>query len=171
MDIVKILAEKHSKEAVQRITDYIGSDTTRFNQLITIFLEGPYRITQRAAWPMSYCVENNPDLIRPYLGKIIKVLAQHDVPVAIKRNIVRLLQFIKIPTKHAGEVSSLCLNFLANNKEAIAVRVFAMTVLQNIGHDIPEIKNELRLLIEDHLPYASPGFAARARKVLKELNH
>jgi hypothetical protein len=54
-------------------------------------------------------------------------------------------------------------------KEPIAVRVFSMSVLANITRHEPDLKKELRIIIEDQLPFASAGFRARAKKVLKEL--
>jgi hypothetical protein len=51
----------------------------------------------------------------------------------------------------------------------VAVKVFAMTVLSTIINDQPDLKKELKTIIEDQLPYASPGFVARARKIIKKL--
>jgi hypothetical protein len=63
-----------------------------------------------------------------------------------------------------------CFQFLADPKETIAVRCFSMTVLTNLSKEYPEIKNELRAMIEGILVQkASAGFRTRARKVLIEL--
>jgi hypothetical protein len=45
-----------------------------------------------------------------------------------------------------------------------------MSVLTAIASQNPDLKRELKLIIEDGLPHASPAFLSRARKVLKELN-
>lgn len=147
---------------------YIGPNPTLFNQLITIFLEGPYRVSQRASWPLSICVEHHPELIKPYLGTILKVLKKENEHVAVRRNIVRLLQFVDIPKRYAGKVWSACYS-LMNPNQPVAIRAFSMTVLANIAANEPDLKNELELLIEQQLPYASAGYLARARKVLKDL--
>ena len=35
-------------------------------------MKGPvYRITQRAAWPVSYCIERYPDLVKPYFNDLV----------------------------------------------------------------------------------------------------
>jgi hypothetical protein len=57
-----------------------------------------------------------------------------------------------------------------NKKEPIAVKVFSMTVLANLSKSSPDIKKELRIAIEDQLPYGSAGFVSRAKKVLKEID-
>jgi hypothetical protein len=89
---------------------------------------------------------------------------------AVKRNTMRLLQFAKIPKAYSGQVVEKCFHYLLDKKEAVAVKVFSMTVLSHIVRNEPELKHELRIIIEDYLPYATPGFISRARKVLKEID-
>ena len=168
MDIKKELLKEHSKRQTAKVVTYIGNDPKRFNELIHIFLDGPYRVTQRAAWPLSIAVEKNPELILPHMKVVLKMLGRNDAHNAVRRNIVRLLQFIDIPKKYYGVLVDTCFE-LMDPKQPIAVRVFSMQVLSNIASHLPDLKKELRLVIEDQLPYASAGFLSRAKKVLKEL--
>jgi hypothetical protein len=79
------------------------------------------------------------------------------------------MQFITIPKSLQGLAATVCFGLFQNPKEPIAIRVFSMTVLAGIAQDQPELKNELKIMIQDQLPYASAGFLARAKKVLKQL--
>jgi len=169
MNLVKVILNEHSKLQKDKITRYVGADPKRFAELVDVFLAGPYLITQRASWPISYCVEYNPTLIKPHLKKVLGILQKQDVHDAVKRNILRLLQFISIPKPLQGRTIDLCFYFLNNNKEPIAVRVFAMTVLANLAKENPDLKNEIIIIIEDQLPFGSAGFISRSKKVLKEL--
>ena len=169
MNLVKALLKEHSKAQCNRIVEYIGTDKDRFRELVDVFITGNYRINQRAAWPLSYCVEYNPELIKPHLKKLINNLKRADPHNAVKRNTVRLLQFISIPKSIQGVAAQVCFDFLQNRKEAIAVRVFSMTVLANIAKDQPALKSELKITIEDNMPCGSAGFVSRSRKILKEL--
>jgi hypothetical protein len=169
MNLLKLILKEHSKATASKIVGYIGSDAVRFASLVKIFLKGPYRVTQRAAWPISYCVQKHPELIRGHLEKMIDFADQPGVHDAVKRNMIRLLQFIPIPRNLQGKVFDLCFRCLANPKEPIAVRVFSMTVLSNLAKENPELKNEIIPLIEDQLPFASAGFRSRGNRVLKEL--
>ena len=103
------------------------------------------------------------------MTKILKYVQRPYVHNSVKRNVVRLLQFIDIPKKNQRAVVDICFKFFNDKKEPIAVRVFSMTVLAHLTKDIPELKNELVPIIEDELPYGSAGFISRGRKVLKEL--
>lgn len=169
MDLKKVALKEHSKEQCNKIVEYIGNDPKKFSELVNVFLEGPYRVTQRIAWPLSFCVEENTTLIHPHLRQILNFVQQPGVHVSVKRNVIRLLQFIDVPKRHQGTVADICFKFFNDADEPIAVRVFSMTVLANLAKEIPELKNELIPTIEDQLPYGSPGFVSRGRKVLKKL--
>lgn len=168
MDIRKELLKEHSKRQTSKVVKYIGDDPQRFKVLVKAFLEGPYRVTQRAAWPLAYCVQDHPPLITPHLKQVIAMLDKPGVHDAVKRNVVRLLQDIEIPKKFYGKLADRCFK-LMDPKEAIAIRVFAMTVLAKIAQAEPDLQKELKIVIEDQLPYASAGYLSRAKKVLKRL--
>jgi len=169
MDLLKLLREEHSKKQTDRIVNYIGDDKQRFATLITLFFKGEYRITQRAAWPMSYCVRRHPELIRPYFKLLLNNLARKDIPVAVIRNTVRLLQDVSIPKKFHGLVMSTCFEFIQSPETPIAVKAFSLTILSKLSKAYPEIHGEMRLIIEEQWEQATPAFRSRAQRVLREM--
>ncbi len=169
MNLLKIILQEHSKAQMQRIVTYVGADKKKFAELISLFLAGSYRVTQRTAWPLSYCAEQHPELIKPHLKKIIDFLGKPDEHDAVRRNILRVFQFIPIPKSLQGKMVDLCFTFLSDGKQPVAIRVFAMTVLANIAKENPELKNEIIPLVEDQMPFGSAGFRSRGRKVLQGL--
>lgn len=170
MNWSKVILKEHSKPQRDKIVAYVGNDPEKFAELVEVFLQGPYRITQRSSWPLSYLVEQHPELLRPHWKKILAFASKPGIHDAVKRNVLRMFQFVQVPKVYQGRVADLCFRFLADTKEPVAIRVFAMTVLANIARVVPELKNELIPIIEDQLPYASAGFLSRSRKVLKQLN-
>jgi hypothetical protein len=168
MDIRKEVLKAHSKPQTDKIVKYVGKNPERFKDLITNFLQGDYRVTQRIAWPLSYCVCNHPELIKPYLQKTLTMLDKPGIHDAVKRNIMRLLQFVEIPKRLQGIAADKAFQ-LMDPREPIAVRVFSMTVLKNLALQEPDLKKELKLIIEDQLPYGTAAYQSRAKKVLKEL--
>ena len=169
MDLLKLLRAEHSKKQTDRIVDYIGADKDRFALLMKLFLQGEYRITQRAAWPLSYCVRHHPELIGPYFKPLLNNLDRADIHVAVIRNTVRLLQDVTIPKRYHGRVMSTCFNFVQAPETPIAVKAFSLSILSNLSVDYPEIRNELKLIIESQWDDASPAFRSRARKILKRM--
>ncbi len=169
MDLIKEILDEHSKAQAHKLADYVGNNPTRFKSLLDVFLGGSYRVTQRAGWPISICVERDPNLILPHLKKLLDFLAKPNNHHSVKRNSIRLLQFINIPKRNYGQVADLCFGYLQSKKEPIAVRAFSMTVLFNIVKDEPELRNELKIIIEDQMPFSSAGFISRGKKVLKDI--
>lgn len=168
MDIRESLLKEHSKAQTTRIVEYIGDDKERLAELMDLFLGTEYRITQRAAWVVGYVGEHHPSLMKPYLAPMINHLRK-DVHDAVKRNILRVLQDIDVPEELMGELADTCFDFLSEAEEPVAIKVFSMTILYNMTLKEPDLKNELKILIEEQMPFATSGFQSRGRKVLKGL--
>ena len=166
MDIRQALMDEHSKRQTMAIVEFIGDDAGRFAELMKLFFGGEHRLTQRAAWPMNYCAERRPELIRPYLPKLLDCLKRDDLHDAVKRNVVRLLQYIEIPPRLMGKVYGHCVDLVDNSYEPVAVRAFALTVAARIAKSEPDLMNELRLIVRKHLPHTTAAFQKRAREIL-----
>ena len=168
MNIEQELLQEHSKAQALRIAGFIDGDPEKFAELMGFYLNSGYRTTQRAAMAVSICTDRHPELIYPYLDKLITNLKKpaHD---AIKRNTVRILQNIEIPERLWGEVWDLCYDFLTDGRQPVAVRAFSMTVLFNLVKKLPGLKNELKIAIEDQMPYGSAGIISRGGKILMKL--
>src|SRR5580692_1590524 len=156
MDILQLLRSGHSKKQTDRIVRYIGDDRERFAVLIELFFKGEYRITQRAAWPLSYCVRAHPALIGPYFKPLLDNLARKDIHVAVIRNTLRLLQDVDIPKRYHGRVMSTCFDFIQSVETPIAVKAFSLTLLANLSALYPEIRGELKLIIQEQMKHAPP---------------
>ena len=61
MNIRDALLEVHSKEQATKIANFVGDDPKRFAELMKLMMGPVYRLSQRAAWPVSYCVERHPE--------------------------------------------------------------------------------------------------------------
>jgi hypothetical protein len=170
MDLRTEILKEHSKAQAQKIADWIGNNSRRFASLIHLFLADEYRVIQRAAWIISLVADKHPSLLQRHLDQMIHKMQEPDLPTAVKRNFVRILQDIKIPEPLHGIVMESCFKFFADPRETIAVRVFSMTVLANLSKYYPEIKEELKLTIEEGLSQKpTAAYRSRAREVLKTL--
>jgi hypothetical protein len=170
MDLEKELMKKQSLVQTNRIIKYIGADKIRFALLMKLFFKGNYRLTQHAAWPMSYCIRNYPFLAKPYFKKFIDQLTDAQAHPAVKRNIVRLLQFADTPARYQGKLMDRCFHFISDPEEAIAVKAFSLTILENLSVTYPEIRPEIKSIIEARWEFETPAFHSRARKILKKLD-
>lgn len=166
MKLKTLLEEEHSKKQCERIVRYIGADKTRFAELMELFLKGEYRITQRAAWPMSYCVQAHPELIRPYFKSLLDNLGKKGLHDAVIRNTLRILQELLIPKKHQGRLMDLCFQLIGAPETPIAIKAFSLTILHHLSRQYPEI----RLIIDQEWEHSTPAFRSRAKAFDKEFN-
>ncbi|SMC88796.1 hypothetical protein [Moheibacter sediminis] len=173
MNIFHQLEKEHSKENSLSIVSYIGNDAERFHELMDCFFAETkdYRVPQRAAYTLSLTFDRRPNLILPYREKLIQNLENPQLKSSLKRNILRVLQFTEIKEEWMGSLYDNCFEFLENPKEEIAIRAFAMVVLYNISNTFPELKPELKSMIESVFeePQASPGIRSKAKHILKKL--
>jgi hypothetical protein len=171
MDIEKQLLAEHSRKNTEKIVRWIGNDPARVKAVMEVFLGDDPLLTQRAAWVVGVLADDRGRLLQPWLAKLMKKMREPGVHNAARRNVVRALQFVEIPPRLIGEVATVCFDELASPLSPIAVKACAMTVLQRVVHQEPDLGRELRLIIEQQLPYGAPAFHARAKRVLASLPH
>lgn len=170
MDLRKTILAEHSKAQVDKIVKWIGKDQQRFDELFRLFLHDEYRVVQRAAWPLSYLVIAHPPLIKKHFGRLLNKLKEPGIHEAVKRNTVRLLQDIDIPVKYHGEVMNTCFAYISSPTEKAAVKAFSLTILEKLSLQYPEIKPELKTIIEDQWDFETPAFRSRAKYILRRIS-
>jgi hypothetical protein len=152
-----------------QLIDYVRDNSISFNSLINTYLEGPYRRTQRLAGAVTQIATETPALLKPHFKRIIDALNDPHASTALKRNTIRMFQFVPVPGNRQGELIDICFRYLQDKNETIAVKVFSMSVLELLTSNYPELRRELRIVLEDQLTYAGPAFRSRGFKVLKKL--
>lgn len=168
MNLRETILSEHSKTNCDKIVTWIGNNQQRFNELFALFLNDEYRVTQRAAWPLSYSAIAHPALMKNNFEKLIKNLHRPNLHDAIKRNTVRLLQQVEIPEKYEGEVMNICFHYVASPTEAVAIKAFSLTILGKLAKKFPEILPEIKLLIDEQSSHQSAAFKSRSKRLLKE---
>ncbi len=163
-----ILSE-HSSANCSRIAKWAGSNQQNFDELFNLFLNNEFPLVQLASWSLSYAAIAHPSLLQKHFGRLVKNLRKPGLHDAVKRNTVRILQDIAIPKKYHGEVMNICFDYIITPGEKPAVKAFSLTVLQHLSKQYPEIKQELKTIIEDRWDLESAAFKSRAKKILKEL--
>ena len=130
------------------------------------FLANDYRLAQRAAWSVSWATQKKPDMITPYIKDLVAQLERKDVHPAVIRNSVRVLEQLEIPEIFHGEVTNACFGFIETPSTPIAIKAFSLTTLFNLSKIYPEIKSELKLIIEENWDNETAAFRSRGKKIL-----
>jgi hypothetical protein len=167
MDIRASLTAGHSRALTTKIVNYIGADKVRFKMLMQIFLGNDPRLQQRSAWAMSDIAVQHPQLIKPYLKHLLPKLNEEGHP-AIKRNILRIIQYIEVPEKYEAQLFDDCFRMIRNSAYPVAIRAFAVTVAANICNKYPELKGELKPVLKELLTMPQlPAITHRIKLTLK----
>jgi len=166
----ELLREKvHSKAHAAEITNYACSSAEHFKELMDCFLCNDYRVAQRAAWSVSWAGRARPDLIKPYIKQMVALLGRNDVHNAVIRNSIRVLELSEIPEDCHADVMNACFTFVEKPGTPAAIKAFSLTTLYNLSAYYPDIKPELKLIIETLWDSETPAFKSRGRKILKAI--
>jgi len=164
--IVQLLESGHNKILKDQIVKWVGDSQAKFDVLFEILFTQEYRLVQRAAWPISYIVQKYPGLIRKHMKAVSQALNNKYLKDAPKRNLLRFLQKIPISKKYSGRIADACFGFITNPQEKAAIKAFSITVLENIAKSFPELRTELKLILEVAYEHETPAYKSRARKFM-----
>jgi hypothetical protein len=168
MQLREELLKEHSLKQATKISTWAVDSKDNLKQLMNAFLGTEKIVVQRASWAASKAYDLKPQLFGTYIPQLIKCL---DEPIhgSVRRNSLRILQSMQIPEAHQGKLIDTLFKLLQDPKEESAVKAFAMTAAYNIVQHFPELGHELKIIIEDQLPFATPSFRSRAKKITKKL--
>ena len=169
MDLKKILSKRHHKEEMDQIANYAASDPAIFAELWDLVRTGEAPLPQHGSWALSKAADKRPFFVQNHIHEMIAHLfiPNHN---SVHRNLARMLSQFEIPEEEQGALYSLCIDWVLDPKKEVAIKVHGMTIAYNIAKAIPELREELALVINDQLEFNSAGFKSRGKKILKQIN-
>jgi hypothetical protein len=160
------IIKEHSKKHVLNIATLACASKKDFKELVDCFLSDDYRLAQIASWCLHWAVTQKPEMIGPYIKKVVAQLDRKDVHPSVIRHTVNILQSINIPEEFHGKVMNACFNFIETPSTGIAIKAFSLTTLYNLSRIYPEIRSELKLVIEERWDTETAAFRSRGKKIL-----
>ncbi len=165
------LSARLSGAGVNNVLQWIGTDASRLRELISLVQSGDELLTFQAAWVLGHYGEMHPGMLTPWLGTLLELIAGEEISDAVRRGIFRAFQFVTFPPALLGKAVVLAFEHLSSPERPVAVRAYAMTVVERAVHQKPGLANEVRALLK-HFPAESPpGILARARIVLQQIEN
>jgi len=157
-----------SKKGANQLIDKINRQEYTLEKLMGCFFSDDWVLCQKASWPVTILADKSPELIKPYLAKMLSNLERpnHD---AVVRNTVRTWQQMEIPGEMEGPIYDKCFSYFADPSQAVAVRVFSMSVCTNIAMRHHSLVAEIIPIIEDNWDHATAAWRSRGKKELKRL--
>ncbi|MCX6226155.1 MAG: hypothetical protein NTV01_15625 [Bacteroidia bacterium] len=174
LDFPLILSDS-SRSLMDYTAAMVGDDTRLFKEVLDLAYQEKSPLCMRAARVADLCCERNPELIRPYLVTMVK-----DLPglkdMAVKR------VFMHILIRHSwveddvamGKLVDTLFKWLSDDTQAVAIKAYAMAILENITKLLPDLKGEMIVVLEEAIPlwgsYALQGGGIRMLKRLRKRN-
>jgi len=163
-----LLMVESSRRNTDLVADLVLKKPELFDQLFYIFLKDEGPVSWKAGWVADGVSEKRPDLLEPYIEKIVSHLEIFKQD-SVKREALRMLVRSPLPAEQLGLLITLCFDWLTSAKESVAVKMFSMEILYRISQQEPEMKKELADSIEWRMQEETPGFRSHGKKILKKL--
>jgi hypothetical protein len=147
----------------------IQNHQEKMSDLMEIALESHHPKSWRAAWLADKIYESNPEIVKPYIDKMIIGL-KTETRDGQKRHFLKLISLNEVPSKYHSFLMDYCLNCFTSAGEPVSIRVHALQILFNISEQEPDFKPELLSVINHEIElHATAGIAARGRKLAGQL--
>lgn len=166
--IEEILLDFKSNRNYKYSANLIAQNKTFVEDLLRYCLTLKYPYPQYSSWLLSHVAENHIELILQFHSKIIDTFLDCQEP-STQRNLCNVLTKLPKIEYKEGELLDAYFSFLTNSESKVALKVYSMYQIVPFLKDYPELKSELKSLIEAGMQKETPAFAAAGRKVLKQI--
>ncbi len=168
------------KEMVNRLislkeVDWIATSAIENSAIFRKLLEYSYssdkKLSFRSSWTLTKVCDKYPDIIYPYLSRIVENLEKLNNESAQRSflRIISLSDLTQLSVKHHGILAEHCFAALKSGFSAIAIKAYSMEILYNLAIIYPELANELSATINMIQGEGSAGIKARGTLILKKL--
>ena len=177
-DWIKILVDS-SKNLIEFSIELVKKQPELFDSLLYLIINHSddkfYKSSQRAARVVYYLIERNlieRNLIEnnKYLDKILDFLEilQDD---SIRFSLLKIFTVCSLPKDEdkLSLLTKICYDALESQTKRIAVKIYSIEILYRISEIYPELKHELRSILEIYMIDAQPAFINRAEKLISKL--
>ncbi|MCW3787631.1 hypothetical protein [Plebeiibacterium sediminum] len=158
-----------NKTETVSLTQYIIDRPHLIEELYHLIFTCDKKEQWKAAWLFEHVYLEDKTIIRPFLKDMIKRFPnlQSD---GVKRHFSKMLAYSDINNLLDGNFINICFDWLISEKIPVAVKANCMHILYNATKVYPELKPELKMILEEQFDNNTAGFKSRAKKILKEIS-
>lgn len=168
MDYRSLLTDFPSGAQKDLLIQDVENSKEKFSLLLELTLFDKDPVAWRAAWILDGSDEQYPGLAGEHIHAIVQRLPEL-ASTGTLRCLLRLLCRYDIDEKDQGMLIDLCFGYMVSELYPVAVKVHAMQIIYNHVLLYPELKDELRTVIEDQMENNSVGFMSRGKRIIGQL--
>ena len=166
-ELAESIREDRSKANVSRWIEEIIKNPDGMPEIIPLLDEEP-AFAFRIGWLLDTLVTIKPELVKPFVPELYAKRDQMVFP-GYKRSLAKIISHCGAPEELEGEITELFFTWLLDAKTEVAVKVHAMQSMFNLCQKYPDLKHELKEVIEDQMDKNTVAFRARAKKLMVKL--
>jgi 8-oxo-dGTP diphosphatase len=148
-----------------------GENKLILSKLVEYSYSTDDRLAFRASWILTKVCDKYPELLHPYLNKLVKDLdtIKNESTIRSFLRIISLSNMSMIGKHEHGLLADFCFRNLNTGLSAIAVKAYSMEILYKLTLIYTELCNELASTISAIMEDGPPGIKARGRMILRKL--
>ncbi len=131
-----------------------------------LFFEKP--VSNGFIWMVGGLCEIDPDRVAPAVDFLFQQLGEVNFK-NYERSLAKIFYWVGLPTKMESQAIDLLFEWLIDPKMIVSTKTFAMLAIFKITKAYPELKNELKIVIEDQVEFQSVSFRKKAVSILEML--
>ena len=131
-------------------------------------LLGKKEVALRFAWLLSEMGEINPQKLFRELPFLLELSDQVN-NINFKQSFANYWRIAGVPLEDEGRAIDLLFGWLQSPTTNVTIKSRSLFVLFSLTKKYPELKNELKVCIEDQLDKYTEDFDKRARKILEKI--
>lgn len=165
-----LLNTDSSRAIADIISEHVGNCQENFDVLFDFCFSHPYPVSMRAARALQFCVEKYPELMNPYLDKIVELTISTKIE-GVKRGFLKIMSENIDPTdlNNSGLLVDKCVDWALSKNEKPAIRYYSIDILLKISKKEPSLKNEVLSVFEILLNDSSPSVISKVKRALRSI--
>lgn len=161
------LKEDNSDECRKKWARYIIKNKIELTDLVGL-LDHEMPVSMRFIWLVGDLCEHAPNVARPSV--IYFYSKRNQIKFAnFNRSLAKMFWLAGIPEEIEGAAIDEMFKWLLDPKVGVSAKNYSLSALLDLTNKYPEVKNELKIVIEDQLDKNSSSFEKTAMRILKEL--
>jgi len=166
VDFYKLLQVDSSRSIADMAMDAVGNDVNYFREVFRLAATEKPPLCWRAARVVDLCSEKHPFLMYRFLPDAVDLLVNTSNS-SLKRIFTRILiRYIPVVDEDLlGIVTDYAFSKAENTGEPVAVRAFALDMLEQVGIRVPELQDEVRLFMQNLSEQEDGNVARKAGKM------
>jgi hypothetical protein len=136
---------------------------------LAALLDAEKRAATRFSWLIGDICELEPKVVFPAITHFWSKRYEVDI-TNFNRSLAKMFWLCGIPEEIEGEAVSEMFEWLLDPEAIVSIKNYSLLALGNLTDTYPELKQELRMVIEDQLQKNSVAFEKCAQKVLEKIN-